>query len=57
MPTSHWPSCWLDESDALILCTKLTYFFMTIIAHMKPLTKLRRFRVMCIRNTAAQWRA
>lgn len=57
MPSGDRPGCWEDEFDALILCTKLTYFFMTIIAHMKPLTKLCRLRVMCIRNTAAQWRA
>lgn len=57
MATSHRPSCWEDESDALILCTKLTYFFMPVTAHMKPLTKFRRLRVMCIRNTAAPWRA
>lgn len=57
MPSGLRPSCWKDESDALILCTKLTYFFMTATALMKLLTKLRRLRVMCIRNTATPWRA
>jgi hypothetical protein len=55
MPPGYWPSCWEDEFDALILCTKLTYFFMTVTALMKPSTKFRRLRVMCIRNTAAPW--